>query len=96
MNIVETLLAFGEWLDDRGECYNANHPGDVEETHEEVAKAFIEWWNSDPNRAPLAGESREPSLGLASTEQLIKELSARVTFARSAGEDWIHYRTVDA
>jgi hypothetical protein len=37
----------------------------------------------------------EPRLGCATTSHLIDELAARVEVARSAGEDWPAYRTVD-
>lgn len=37
-----------------------------------------------------------PTLGNASTIQLVSELDARTRTAALAGEGWPHYRTVDA
>lgn len=37
----------------------------------------------------------EPLLGLATTDQLIRELAARSHIAKIDGQDWPSYRTVD-
>lgn len=63
MNIQDTLLAFGEWLDTQRICYHPEHTtyaSDGEElTHDEVAKMFIEHWRSDPGRADLPGDTTD-------------------------------------
>ena len=41
-------------------------------------------------------ECQEAHLGLATTEELIKELAARAEVSRVIGEDWPNYRTVDS
>lgn len=38
----------------------------------------------------------EATLGLATTEELIRELAARAEVSRIAGEAWPQYRTVDS
>ena len=55
MTLKDTLVAFGEFLDARNECYVREHPDKdtEEETHEEVAQAFLKWWAEVPERAAL-------------------------------------------
>lgn len=53
MTTEDTLLAYSEWLDSQGLIV-----GDKTEdsrSHDELAKQFVEDWESDPNRATLAG-----------------------------------------
>ena len=59
MDLKDTLLAFSEWLDTEGIV--VYHEGD-ERTHDDLAREFIEHWESDPHRATLAG--RDPVKGV--------------------------------
>lgn len=56
MNLKDTLLAYGEWLDSQHLIYN----GDVKFTAaddprslDELGADFIKEWGSDPNKAAL-------------------------------------------
>jgi len=58
MSTQDTLLAFSEWLDTERICHVKDHddlsPG-ADVTHEDLARQFIEHWESVPERATLAG-----------------------------------------
>lgn len=58
MSTQDTLLAFSEWLDGENICHAKEHddltPGD-DVTHDDLARQFIEHWESNPQRATLAG-----------------------------------------
>lgn len=57
MDLKDTLVAFGEWLDEENICYVGPHPDMQSEelTHEDLAKEFIEQWKARPGTATLAG-----------------------------------------
>ena len=59
MDLQDTLLAFSEWLD--GEGLMKTPKGKDKRTHEDLAREFIEEWESTDTRATLAG--REPITG---------------------------------
>ena len=59
VDLQETLLAFSEWLD--GEGLMKTPKGKDKRTHEDLAREFIQEWESTDTRATLAG--REPITG---------------------------------
>lgn len=59
MNTEDTLLAYSEWMDSEG-LVVSDDDGD-DRTHSELVDAFLEYWDSNPDRATLAG--REPRVG---------------------------------
>lgn len=69
MNTHDTLLAFSEWMDTEKICHDPRHDPlavDTNVTHEQIVVQFIEHWESNPQRAPLAG--REPVKGQAAAD----------------------------
>jgi hypothetical protein len=54
MSTQDTLLAYSEWLDSQ-HIVIADESGDDNRTHDDLAKQFIEEWESDSKRATLAG-----------------------------------------
>lgn len=94
MNLQDTLLAYSEWLDSE-RLIVSDHMSRKDgkaldgRSHDELAREFIAQWKG----APLAGD--EPMLGLATTQQLVSELDARVRVAAMIGQAWPLYRTVD-
>lgn len=53
MDLKDTLLAFGEWLDGEDVIDHAKDGDD--RTYEDLAKEFIEQWEARPGTATLAG-----------------------------------------
>lgn len=71
MDLKDTLMAYSEWLDSE-HLITSDVRGDHrrtlpdKRTHEELAKEFIDWWEDNPDRAPLVGRgavSGEPVKG---------------------------------
>lgn len=55
MTTEETLLAYSEWLDSEG-LIVSDRDGD-DRPHADLAKQFVEDWETDPNRSTLAGRA---------------------------------------
>lgn len=53
MTTQDTLLAYSEWLDSEGLV--KSDQGKDKRSHDELAQAFIEHWESNEDRATLAG-----------------------------------------
>jgi hypothetical protein len=69
MSTQDTLLAFSEWLDGEGYMVATGLAWSGDKTHEELARDFIEDWESNPHRATLAGR-----LGVKFVDALSKAL----------------------
>jgi len=75
---------------------------DITDAHREAFDAAAEEaldpydpWRDAIIAAVLAVKPTEPLLGLATTTQLIEELSVRAEVSATIGEAWPSYRTVD-
>lgn len=54
MSTPETLSAFSQWLDEQGIIVATEEDN---RSHDQLARTFIQEWESNPNTATLAGRS---------------------------------------
>lgn len=59
MNLQDTLLAYGEWLDTK-KGFKSDE-ADLDDTWDNLAEDFIREWKADPDKAKLpSGDTEDP------------------------------------